>query len=105
MKEFGNINTELPYKESKSYVNALVENSMETSRLHGRVERKMNRNLVYILAGVATAAAIVLAVVIPSGRKTLQPEISPIEMFLASISDFEAAMIVDWPIEDIPEYY
>ena len=105
MKEFGNINTELPYKESESYVDAIVEKSMETARLHGRVKRKMNRNLVYTLAGVAAAAVIVLAVVIQFGRKTLQPEGSPIEMFLASISDSEAAMIVDWPIEDIPEYY
>lgn len=101
MKELENINTSLPYKESESYVDALVERSKETARLHGREERSLNRTLVYSLVGLAAAAAIVLAVVIPSGRKTVQP--SPIEMFLASISDSEAAMIVDWPIEDIPE--
>lgn len=105
MKEFGNMNTKLPYKESESYVDVLVQRSVETASLQGKVERKINRNLVYTLVGVAAAAAIVLAVVIPSGRKTVQPAGSPIEMFLASISDSEAAMIVDWPIEEIPEYY
>lgn len=104
MKEFGKINTELPYKESESYVDALVERCKETAMLHGREERKLNRTLVYSLAGVAAVAAIVLAVVIPSVRKTALPA-SPLEMFLMSISDFEAAMIEDWPIEDIPEYY
>ena len=103
MKDLENINTNLPYKESESYVDALVERSKETARLHGTEERSLNRTLVYSLVGLAAAAAIVLAVVIPFGKKTVQPAGSPIEMFLASISDSEAAMIVDWPIEDIPE--
>jgi len=100
MKEFENINTNLPYKESESYVDALVERSKETARRHGQV---INRSLLFSLAGLAAAAAIVLAVVIPLRRETVQPTGSPIEMFLASITDAEAAMIVDWPIEDIPE--
>ena len=53
MKEFGNINTKLPYKESESYVDALVQRSVETARLKDRAERKINRNLVYTLVGVA----------------------------------------------------
>ena len=104
MKEFGNINTNLPYKESESYVDALVKRSEETARLQGRRESKINRRLVFSLAGLAAAAAIVLAVIIPSGRKTIQSAGSPIEMFLASISDSEAEMIMDFPVEDIPEY-
>lgn len=103
MKEFGEINTKLPYKESESYVDTLVEQSVETARQHGRTERKIG--LVYYLTSIAAAAAIALAVIIPYSRKTVQAADSPIDMFLASITDSEAAMIVDWPIEDIPEYY
>lgn len=105
MKEFENINTTMPYKESEAYVDALVERSSKAARMQGRVLRRMNRTLFYSLSVAAVAAAVVLAVVIPSHRNSFQRGGSPIEIFLASITDSEAQMIVDWPVEDIPEYY
>lgn len=105
MNEFGNMNTRLPYGESESYVDALVERSKEAAMQQGRTQRKINRSLVYSLAGVAAAAAIVFAVMIPFNKKAVQPDGSPMDTFLASLSDSEVAMIVDWSIEDIPEYY
>ena len=53
----------------------------------------------YGFATVAAAAAIAVGVFL-STQKT-----SPMDSFLASLTDEEAAMIVDWPITDIPEYY
>ncbi len=105
MKEFENINTQLPYTESESYVDALVERSAKKAGQHSPVEWKISRKLVYSAVGVAIAAALVLAVLIPSHKNTVPTEESPMELFLASLTDSEAAMIVDCPIEDIPEYY
>lgn len=105
MKEFDNINTTMPYKESEAYVDALVERSSKAARMHGRVLWRMNRTLLYSVSAAAVAAAVVLAVVIPWRRSSIQRDGSPIENFLASITDSEAQMIVDWPVEDIPEYY
>lgn len=102
MKEFMDINTGLPYRESESTVDAIVEKCTENARRHSLGGWRAGRPLIYSLAGVAAAAAIVLAMVIPSGRQAAN---SPIDSFLASITDAEAAMIVDLTIDDIPEYY
>jgi len=53
----------------------------------------------------AAAAPGGLAVVIPWRRSSIQRDGSLNDNFLASITDSEAQMIVDWPVEDIPEYY
>ena len=101
MKEFENINTNLPYREGDSYVEALVEKSKSVAEWQVLKTRNTHRTVWLSLAGVAAAAALILALVIPSHKDT----VSPIDSFLASISDDEAAMITDWHIEVIPEYY
>ena len=97
MKEFENIVTELPYKESPEYVENLVERC--SSMAQAKSDPKVVSPWFYGFATAAAAAAIVLGVFL-STQKT-----SPMDSFLASLTDEEAAMIVDWPITDIPEYY
>lgn len=97
-KEFENIQTGMPYEESPLYVDALVDKCAQKVAQNTRARRSSRRPLIYSFVVAAVAAAIVLAVILPSRIAR-----SPIDSFLASISDEEAAMIVDWPLEDIPE--
>ena len=98
MKEFGNIVTDLPYKESPSYVENLVDNCVAIAAAT-ETEQKIVRPWFFGLATVAAAAAVAIGVFLFS-QKT-----SPMDSFLASLTDEEAAMIMDWPVTDIPEYY
>lgn len=95
MKEFDNIVTDLPYKESPEY----VENLLQRSQAQAAATPKVVKPWFYSVAILAAAAAVALGVFLSS------PRTSPMDSFLASLSDDEAAMIVDWPVTDIPEYY
>lgn len=95
MKEFENIVTELPYKESQEY----VENLVQRCAAKAAATPKVVKPWFYGGAAVAAAAAVAVGVFLAT------PKTSPMDSFLASLSDEEAAMIVDWPITDIPEYY
>jgi hypothetical protein len=97
-KVFENIQTGMPYEESPLYVDTLVDRCAQKAVQNPRDRRSFRRPLIYSFVVAAVAAAIVLAVILPSRIAR-----SPIDSFLASISDEEAAMIVDWSVEDIPE--
>ncbi|MBQ9411317.1 MAG: hypothetical protein IJU21_06885 [Bacteroidales bacterium] len=99
MKEFENIVTDLPYKESAEYVESLVERCTTAAAKSGPAPAKVVRPWFYAFAGAAAAAAVILGVFLFTNRT------SPMDSFLASLTDEEAAMIVDLPITDIPEYY
>jgi hypothetical protein len=98
MKEIENIVTELPYKESPLYVEQLLSrcqaNAKRSSRPMGAI---ITRPWFYGIA--ATAAALILGVFLFVHNS------SPMDRFLASLTDDEAAMILDWPVDDIPECY
>ena len=108
MKEFENIQTVLPYKESLEYVEQLVGRCQAAALEEVEPARRIVRPWLYGVASVAIAAAIAVGVFLWLPRKSspdLSLSSSPIDTFLASLSDEEAAMIVDWPIDDIPECY
>ena len=108
MKEFENIQTGLPYKESPEYVEQLVKRCQDAAVEEAMPERRIVRPWFYGVASVAVAAAIAVGVFLWPPRSS-SPDLSltssPMDTFLASLSDEEAAMIVDWPIDDIPECY
>ncbi|MBR4735758.1 MAG: hypothetical protein IK052_06660 [Bacteroidales bacterium] len=97
MKEFENIVTDLPYKESPEYVESLVKSCASVAS--AQAPAKVVRPWFYAFAGVAAAAVIGLGVFLFKGRT------SPMDSFLASLTDDEVTLIADWPITDIPEYY
>ena len=99
MKEFDPVVTDLPYKESPEYVGQLVARCKAEALKQAEPAPRTVRPWLYGLAGAAAAAAIALCVFFSIHRT------SPMEKFLASLSDEEAAMIVDWTIDDIPELY
>lgn len=96
MKEFADIGKKLPYGESPLYVEQLtgrcVENAAAT-RAPGRF-----RPWAYGFAALA-AAAIAVGVFFQ-----LRP-VSPIDSYLASLSDEDAAIIVDYTVDTIYEIY
>lgn len=99
MKEFSNINTGLPYIESEAYIESLLERqTAAAAEQAGAARWQTRRPLYYSFATLAVAASVLLAVLLPQRSK------SPIDSFLASITDEEAALIAAWQIEDIPEY-
>ncbi|MGN0189664.1 MAG: hypothetical protein ACI395_09140 [Candidatus Cryptobacteroides sp.] len=101
MKEFEDIRTSLPYAESREYVKGLVERCAENAVSTARKRKVSTRKWTFTLGGIAAAAALMVLLAIPmrdiSGN-------GPIDSFLASITDEEAALIVDWQIDEIPEY-
>jgi hypothetical protein len=99
MKEFDPVVSDLPYKESPDYVDRLVARCKAEALKQVEPASRVVRPWIYCLAGVAAAAAIALGVFFSIHRT------SPMDKFLASLSDEEAAMIVDWTIDDIPELY
>ena len=108
MKEFENIQTGLPYKESPEYVEQLVKRCQKAALTQAKPAGRIVRPWFYGLASVAVAAAIAVGVFLWPPRSSspdLSLSSSPMDTFLASLSDEEAAMIVDWPIDDIPECY
>ena len=99
MKEFDNIVTDLPYDESPEYVESLVERCASAAGQTNPKPAKVVRPLFYAFAGVAAAAAIGLGVFLFTDKT------SPMDSFLASLTDEEVTLIADWPLTDIPEYY
>ncbi len=88
---------ELPYKENPAYIRDLVGRCRQTA-LRTNAAAPARRAWIW---AVAAAAAILIAVI---GITLSAPRKTPIERFLASITDEEAAMITDYNLEDIPEY-
>ena len=109
MKEFNNIQTHLPYEESDAYVSSLVNRCKAEALKEERPAQRRYNHWLYSFAGatVAAAAAIVIGFFVFSPKHSPLENYyeSPMDSFLASISDSEAAQIVDFPIDDIPEFY
>lgn len=98
MKEFDDIRTGLPYDESPAYVAGLVDRCKAEALRQVRPGRQTIRPWIYGLTAAAAAAALIFGIFFTTLRQ------SPIERFLASLSDEEVSLIQDWPIDEIPEY-
>lgn len=100
MLNFEDIRGALPYKESPAYVHDLVGRCKEAALLSGGQARdRKSHPWIWGLCAAAAVIAAVIAVTLAVPRKT------PIERFLAGITDEEAAMIPTYNLEDIPEYF
>ena len=107
MKEFENIPAGLPYKESPEYVAQLIERCKDVAKKAERPAPLVVRPWIYAVAGLAAAAAVAVSVFLwpsHSSSNDLSLTDGPIDSFLASLSDEEVDQIIDWSIDDIPEY-
>ena len=108
MKELENIRTDLPYEESPAYLEQLIGRCKNAALEAAKPQKRTVRPWFYGAASLTAAAAVAIVVFLwtqRSSRPDLSLTSSPIDTFLASLSDEEAAMIEDWPIDDIPECY
>ena len=99
MNAFDKNQTGLPYKESPEYVEQLIGRCKETAMQAGQKSaQRVVRPWFYAAVSLAAAAAIALGVFL-----SVRPS-SPLDPFLASLTEEECAQLPDWTIDEIPEY-
>lgn len=103
MKEYCDINTELPYRESPDYVESLVRRSKEKAIDKEKCRKNYRAFAYYGLAGLVLAAAIAVIVILPAEVK--ENSQSPLDSFLYSASDIEIEMVDEWSLENISDSY
>ena len=108
---FNDIGKKMPYHEREDYIDALIDRSVQHALDNARpaVVRHWDRKR-RLWASVAAVAILTLAIQVvvkyhnPQPQLTLQASESPMDQFLNSISDEEAAQLMSFEIEEIPEY-
>ena len=110
MNEFDNIGKKLPYNESESYLDNLIDEATENAILH-QILRKSKRRWNMIAVSAAASALLIIGIgttLIHEQNKTIETVFTdnqgPIDEFLNTLTDEEVAMLPDYEIEEIPEY-
>lgn len=103
------IGKRLPYSESQQYLDDLINKATEQAIMHHAIRGQTSRKSMII----ASAAAIVL-LLIGIGVAVIQHESTqqtvvlqsegPLDEFLNTLTDEEAAQLQYYEIEEIPEY-
>lgn len=106
---FNNIGKRLPYRESEDYLDALIDKATQ----HAILQNKKVKQPAWRLKWITSAAAVVL-ILIAIGVAVMQHESrntaatlqanGPLDEFLNTLSDEEAAQLQYYEIEEIPEY-
>ena len=100
---FDDIGKRMPYRESGEYLDNLIDEATENA-----IKRQNpNRSAWHRWAMAASAAAVAILIALYNGR-TIQAVTmdnqGPIDEFLSSLSDEEAAQLPFYEVEEIPEY-
>lgn len=106
----------LPFVETDAYVDNLLDHATEHAIRSTPARNKGNRHRwrAVTAAAAAAAAAVVIGFCVewnaPSADNALRQQVaytasqSPLDQYLQSISDEEAQQIIDYEMEEIPEY-
>lgn len=103
------IGKKMPYQEDETYLDRLLEQAAQKAIMHEH-KRKSSRRLAMMITSAAAVVLLVVGVgltVIKHSSKTttpIQQNESPMDQFLASLSDEEVAQLPYYEIEEIPEY-
>lgn len=110
MNEFDNIGKKLPYNESETYLDNLINEATENAIMCQNPKKSKKR---WSMIVVSAAASVLLIIGIGSSllhernntidNVTLNNE-GPIDEFLNDLTDEEVAMLTDYELEEIPEY-
>lgn len=105
MKEFERVKIGRPFKESPEYVETLLMQCANVAMDHVKTSRHIVWN--YRFACAVAAVAIVVGIFALSSKDVTDALLdnSPLEIFLASITDDQAMQIEEGFVVDIPEYY
>ena len=108
-EQLNDIGKRLPYQESEEYLNELIDAKTENAiRLQGRANTRKRWRIM-----AASAAAVVLLLIgfgvslmhDPAWQPIVaQSSDGPLDDFLNSLSNEEAAQLPYYEIEEIPEY-
>ena len=97
MKNYDEIMGALPYRESPEYLDRLIDRCKENARVSTVQTRPtLIRPWMYGLAAAIVAAVLTLGI-------TLSVRKSPMDRFLAGLTDEEAELIVSYSAGTIPE--
>ena len=106
----------MPFPETEQYVSDLIAEKTEIAIMESKHESKREyyaKMSVKTLVGIAASVLFVLTIcwndLMPEtetmSQQTESVSKSPLDNFLANISDHEAQNIECYDIDDIPEYY
>ena len=102
------IGKRMPYRENEEYLNNLIEVSTEKAiQQQSPAKRSWHRRLMFTSA--AAVAILIVGFGIALFNRTNDPalpmsEQGPLDEFLSTLSDEEAAQLPFYEMEEIPEY-
>lgn len=103
------IGKRLPYNERAEYLSSLVDSTTEKAIVHDAHARR-SRRLSMMAASVAAVALLVIGIGVAVNNNigssipvTAQAD-GPLDEFLNTLTDEEAAQLTYYEIEEIPEY-
>ena len=106
MEKFENIGKKMPYAESQEYLDNLIANVTETAIEKGNSGR--TQRILWPAVSIAAAAAVLLFVFIGRNAEKPEPSIqiaqnteSPMDDFLAGISDEDLMQLTGYEMEEI----
>ena len=102
------IDKRLPYRESDEYLDSLIDSATEQAITHhAHRHSKWRMTMIKLSAAAVTLLAVGIGITLFNGHTT-QPVTmdnqSPLDEFLNTLSDEEAAQLQYYEIEEIPEY-
>ena len=109
--KFNNVGKRLPYHERDEYIDELIDRSVQRALDRPQVPRvnHLGRKRM-IWASIAAIALFAIGIQVmlnyhdPQQPQAVMADEAPIDQFLNSISDEEAAQLQCFEIEEIPEY-
>lgn len=109
MNRIEDIGKQMPYRESKDYVDTLVSSATEQAIRKGHRRQHSHRRTTIVAIAAAIAALLVFV-----GISQLQPtndavmaqttEQSPVDDFLNTLSDDEVQLLAYYEVEEVAEY-
>lgn len=104
---FNDINKRMPYKESEEYLDVLIDKATENAINH-QVQTNRRSRLVMKLASAAAVVLLVIGIGVTLFKgqdiPVTKSDQGPLDEFLSTLSDEEAAQLSFYEIEEIPEY-
>ncbi len=102
------IDKRLPYRESDEYLDSLIDSATEHAITHhDHSHSKWRVTMIKLSAAAVTLLAVGIGITLFNGHTT-QPVPKdgqgPLDEFLNTLSDEEAAQLQYYEIEEIPEY-
>lgn len=104
---FNDIGKKMPYKEREEYLDVLIDKATENAINH-QVQTNRRSQLGVMLVSAAAVALLVIGIGLTLFKGDVKPatigDQGPLDEFLNTLSDEEAAQLTFYEIEEIPEY-